>query len=208
MAKLSIEITDSPYVVCSMHIMTASESKSLTFSTKGRISSRPFTQSVPPKKRERDVSWPCAPWRKSISAISLMRTRSGRTVPVMVAMLFLERNVWPSVWLQPSPDGRVDGGAHDHPTADEPGRQTLPHCRRFPIRLWKTNLAMIQPTIPGWKGECIGDDIAWMKMGPEDACTPSTQSPAFLEWRRALRISRTPWPWKRSRKTQSSRTVP
>jgi len=37
----------------------------------------------------------------------------------------------------------------------------------FPSACGKTNLAMIQPTVPGWRAECLGDDIAWMKIGPD-----------------------------------------
>ena len=37
----------------------------------------------------------------------------------------------------------------------------------FPSQCGKTNLAMLEPTIPGWKAEMIGDDISWMRFGPD-----------------------------------------
>ena len=37
----------------------------------------------------------------------------------------------------------------------------------FPSACGKTNLAMVQPTIPGWEARCVGDDIAWMRQGAD-----------------------------------------
>ena len=48
-------------------------------------------------------------------------------------------------------------------------------CGAFPSQCGKTNLAMITPTLPGWKAECVGDDIAWLRFGPDGrlwACNP------------------------------------
>lgn len=44
----------------------------------------------------------------------------------------------------------------------------------FPSACGKTNLAMLCPTLPGWKVECVGDDIAWMKFDDEGEGTQTS----------------------------------
>lgn len=59
----------------------------------------------------------------------------------------------------------------------------------FPSACGKTNLAMMKPALPGWKVECVGDDIAWMKFDHQGKKTQDWRlSPAAPEWSLGSRV--------------------